>query len=146
MKEGAVFVYLTVCAVWDLKKRSLPVWLLLLGSLGALLYEAAAGFVLGASVWAGALSGSLVGLALLAAGRIAPGSIGSGDGWCFFNLGLLLGLQETLGLLWVTMMAALIFSGVLLLFRKANRKTRLPLVPFIWTGFLVMRLVPVLSG
>ena len=140
MKAVLVFLFLTICSVQDLRHRTLPVWLLLLGLLAALAWQLFMGWLTGHPSLAELFLGACTGLALFVVGRAAPGAVGAGDAWVFLDIGLLLGLEDTIGLLWISMMGALLFAALLLLLKKAGRKTKLPMVPFIWAGFLIMQM------
>ena len=81
-----------LAASWqDLRNKSVSIWLYL----G---YGAAAGVMrlIGGGPVFTILSGTLVGVVLLAAGRLTSGAIGSGDGMFFIVSGLYLSLNENI--------------------------------------------------
>ena len=86
--------FLTVAAWQDLRNKSISVWLYL----G---YGAVAGAIrlTGGEPVLQALSGGLVGVVLLAAGRLTAGAIGSGDGLFFVVSGLYLSFYDNVRLL-----------------------------------------------
>lgn len=62
---------------------------------------------------------------------ITKGAIGMGDAKLFACIGIFLGLQNTLGVMLISIMLSGLTGVILLTFKVANRKTTLPFAPFI---------------
>ena len=84
------------------------------------------------------LLGVCFGLMLLLLSFATAGAIGSGDAFAAMVLGLYLGLQRLL----LLFMAGFLLSGItgfgLMLSGRAGRQSRLPLMPFLLTGYLIL--------
>ena len=72
-----------------------------------------------------------VSLMILAVSVLTGGEIGMGDGWIFLALGTMLHTE-----MYVRMLIAAVYAGVLLAICKKGRKTEIPLVPFLLFGYL----------
>lgn len=69
---------------------------------------------------------------------VSRGSIGMGDVKMFSVLGLFMGTVGVFNLLFFTVFASAICSVVLLLRKKGDKKTMLPLGPFTYVGMLIV--------
>lgn len=77
-----------------------------------------------------------ISLIFLALGVLTRGQLGLGDGWLLFALSFMLETEEYLKTILVGMMLAAAISGILLIFCRKNRKTEIPLVPFLFLGYI----------
>ena len=82
-------------------------------------------------------AGILPGGAVLLAAWVTKESIGYGDGMVLLVLGLFCGAAKAVAILGMSLMLAAVLSMVLLVLRKAGRKTALPFVPCICAGYLL---------
>ena len=132
--------FLAWCSFHDCRKRTIPLWGLLLGFAAASLFRAAS-FVLhdGRELWTFGLIGMVPGFFLCAVSRIS-GGIGAADGIMFLVTGVLLGFEENLTLLWITLLETAAFGGIEA-FRKKGKKAGIPMAPFILAGFVLMRIL-----
>lgn len=124
-------IFLVICAVYDLKTKTIPVWLLILFALS--------GFIptirnLEEPFWLAFLPGAV----LLAIGYCTKESIGFGDGVIVLILGLFTGYRLCLSSVIAGFVLTAVFSAALLICKKANRKSRVPYIPFLTAGFGVM--------
>lgn len=69
---------------------------------------------------------------------LSRGSIGMGDVKMFSVLGLLMGCVGVFNLLFFTVLTSAVCSIVLLLSKKGDKKTLLPLGPFTYVGMLIV--------
>lgn len=83
------------------------------------------------------LGGCVCGGVLLVVALIVKSALGMGDVKLFFALGLFYGLQDTYSILLVSIILMALFSITMLIFKKVNRKTAIPMAPFVAIGFLV---------
>ena len=134
---------LTVGSLFDLKSRKVPVKLLAVGM-------AAGIFFLCSRVWSSTGTDNFIqivgesvgcfvpGLLLLLLTFITEKKVGIGDGIML----LLIGGMEGAGVVWAVFCLALfvqsLAAAVLLICKKANRKTALPFIPFMLIGRLLL--------
>lgn len=93
------------------------------------------------------LIGSVVcGVMFLITNLLSHNGLGMGDVKLVFILGLLLGLDDTLGgLLWTFVFSAA--AGIVLIIRKkAKMKTKIAMGPFFFLGFLCSNIMYIISG
>lgn len=126
--------YLIPCAVSDLRRRSIPCWLAAGGPL------LSAGWMLvrimtESSDWMEFPTAMIPGAAVLGLSFLTEGQIGTGDGLVLICLGFLLGCRRTLFILFIGLLLSSICSVVLLIRRKAGRKSRIPWMPFLFGGY-----------
>ena len=76
------------------------------------------------------------GMMFLAVGILTGGALGMGDGWILLALAMLLSTGEYLQMLCLGMVLAAAWSGFLMFICKKSRKTEIPLVPFLFFGYL----------
>ena len=82
--------------------------------------------------------GSLIGMVLLLAGKFSGGCIGMADGIIIALLGGMFGYPDTLLLLMYAILIAAGFSILLIVLKKAGRKTTIPFFPFLLLGYLLV--------
>lgn len=83
-----------------------------------------------------AVSGMVIGAAVLAAAWLSKEKIGFGDGWLFVVTGIFLGFLENLRLLYGSMMLAGIFSAICLLGKRKEKKERVAFAPFVLMAYV----------
>ena len=121
---------LAILSLTDIRRREVTL-------VGPLII-ASAGIIeifMGNQSMAGALSGLLIGAVFYVAAVITGESIGKGDAIFLGCLGIYLGLERLLYIMLITGMA-LFLSAAVLFAIKRNRKQKLPMIPFIFVGFL----------
>ncbi|MCT4596425.1 MAG: A24 family peptidase [Vallitalea sp.] len=80
------------------------------------------------------IGGILVGISY-----ITKGSIGMGDAYVIGVTGLLLGYKMAIAILLYSLVLSSILGIILMILGKVNRKTRLPMVPFILSAFIIIQ-------
>ncbi|MCR5404867.1 MAG: hypothetical protein K6E91_13765 [Butyrivibrio sp.] len=80
----------------------------------------------------------LPGIAMLLASLITGESLGYGDGLLVLLSGPALGGELVLGTVLLAVFICGLFSGILLVIKRAGRFTRVPFVPFMTLGLAVM--------
>lgn len=83
-----------------------------------------------------ALSGAFIGVIILVLSKLTRGGIGMGDGLLLIVTGLFLGIWKNTELLLGSFFLAALFSIVLLIAKKADRKKEIPFIPFLLLSFL----------
>ena len=132
-----ILIYMSVCTVFDIRRREIPLLLILFGIAA----------VLGINVWwirAGIVTVAEIGIALL------PGvfflltsfftreKVGYGDGLLLIILGLLLGAYRCFLILSIGLVLSAVVSLLLLLLHRAGRHSQIPFAPFLILGMGVV--------
>ncbi len=128
-------IWLLSISVSDIRKRSVPVWMLAPGGvLAGIMFvsqQGAAGDV------PGILPGILPGVILLVTAFITK-KAGYGDGIVMLFLGIMSEGGESLLIFAAGLCFAAVFSLILLGLRKAGRNTRIPFLPFLAAAWLIV--------
>lgn len=85
--------------------------------------------------------GAAFGAVLFAFSYFSGEAFGVADGLVIFACGVAFGLQEIVSLCFFASLYAGVCSMVLLLTRKAGRKSRIPFLPFFLLGYVTIRLI-----
>ena len=139
MKHLICMGYTGLAAFSDFRKGTVPLWLLLAGTLSGLLWMLVTGEV------QSGLVGMCPGLALLALSRAAKEHIGAGDGMLLAGVGMLMGWLVCLQLL---LIGCLLFGAVgigLMICKKKTIRYSLPWIPFLLAAELILFL-PEVAG
>ncbi|MBE5922519.1 MAG: hypothetical protein E7269_07190 [Lachnospiraceae bacterium] len=88
------------------------------------------------------LSGASIGILFLVVAYLSGERIGYGDGMCITAMGLWQGGTRLVFILCLTMLAIVIVGGALLVLKKVTKKSRLPMMPFVYGALCVL----VISG
>ena len=134
MTRAMLLLLLFAGAVWDIKKREIPLLLPVFGFGIGLLLRILAGFGSVAVLAAGCLPG----LILLTAGCLSKEAVGYGDGAMLVCAGIFLPFSETLMLLVLSLLLAAVGAGILLAAKKMKRKETLPFLPFLLAGYVAV--------
>ena len=81
----------------------------------------------------------MVGVVMLVFACFSGEAIGVADGVIILVSGVAFGLYETVVFCFLAALYAGAVSGVLLLVKRAGRKTRIPFFPFLLLGYVTMR-------
>lgn len=133
IEEGAVLIFLSICTIFDIKKKEIP---LILAGAGIM---AAVGFTIwqignGSILTAQAALSLLPGLFFLLTGWCTKEKVGYGDGVLLLIIGLMAGFYQCLIGLCISLLLSAFFGVLLLFLHKAQRNSRLPFVPFLTIG------------
>ena len=130
--EGIMLGVLAGCSAYDLKYRKIPVAAvaLLCGGVSGYRFITGTGFL-------ELLCGLLPGVLLLLFAFVTRESIGTGDGLVLCALGMFCGAKTALAVLGMALVLASVLAMVLLVLRRAGRKTELPFLPCLWGGYLL---------
>jgi len=133
--NGAEYIMLgclLILSIMDLRTRKislLPVLLLGLFAMGYRFWE-------NESLWE-VLTGMLPGGVLLLAAWVTKESIGYGDGIVLLVVGVFCGIKKTVAILGISLILAALMAMLLLVLRRAGRKTELPFLPCLCSGYLL---------
>lgn len=135
--EGIALLYMSVCMVFDIRYREIPLLLIIMGMAAAF----------GIDLWwmkEGSVTVMETGLALLPGvfflltGFFTGEKVGYGDGLLLVILGLLLGAYRCFLILIIGLVFSAFVSLFLLLLRKAGRRSQIPFAPFLVLGMGVV--------
>ena len=130
--------WLLTASVLDFRRRRIPVWLLALGGaavIPAVLFECAG---LPEEWWA-VCRGCIPGILLLGMALVTR-KAGVADGVAMLYMGLLL-KEKCLAVFAFSLLLISLYSGILLVFRKAGRNTELPYLPFLTVAWVLERIL-----
>lgn len=82
-----------------------------------------------------ALGGAFIGVLVLVLSKLTRGGIGMGDGLLLIVTGLFWGTWKNTELLLGSFFFAALFSIILLIAKKADRKKEIPFIPFLLLSF-----------
>lgn len=86
-------------------------------------------------------TGLLPGLFLLLFARISSGAIGDADAYAVCFIGVLLGLYTAVTILMIALLVICIYAQILIITKKAGRRSRLPLYPYLTAAFLLRLMI-----
>ena len=132
-----VFIVLVIEALKDFRKKevNIPV-------LGILVVAAMVMIFLGKDISvSNAIIGLAEGLLLILVSVMTKGQIGMGDGILLAACGLMLGGKDNMVMFFFACLSSAIVSVLIMIIKKADKKTTIPFVPFMIPGFLIMVLL-----
>lgn len=89
-------------------------------------------------LWTAFILGLIPGTAVLLLAKATRGQVGCGDGWEIMIMGNLLGWVDCLLGLGIALLGIFLISAVLLLLRKVKGNSRIPFVPFLCMGTMIV--------
>ncbi len=144
MKWAALLIFEGLCAVEDLLRLSVSVWLLAAGVAVGAAWTVLEGWRQGTDGWMLALrlaSGMAPGLLLLFTGWISGGKVGAGDGWMVLAAGLFSGWEWCLSALTAAGLLAACFAGIGMAMKKVRRDSRICFAPFLFASTALLTLL-----
>ena len=88
-----------------------------------------------------ALGGVMIGAVLMMFSYFSKEAIGIADAVVILVCGVAFGLLETVAFTFLATLYAGVSSGVLLLVKKVGKKSRIPFLPFLFLGYITMRVI-----
>ena len=131
----AAAVYLAGSGIEDLKKHSVPAWWLFQGMAAGMMWRMAL-LCSGKSDGKEFVMCFLPGAGLLLIKGLSE-AVGGGDGIAWIGICMLLGIKTGLIVLAITFGLAFFWSAMLVILKKAGRKSRIPFLTFSLTGFMI---------
>lgn len=133
MFEVGVIIWLLFGTISDLKyKRISKLYAYL-----SIVFGLFAGVMHMGEEWQGYAIGGCIGLFFFFIAKVTREQIGYGDAFVLTGLGFAIGIDAFMRLLAFSFFLVFLTSIFLLLFKKANRKTRLAYIPFLFLGYCV---------
>ena len=110
-----------------------------------------AGFALAAamtgfSLWQGSdaakmVIGCIPGVVAAVLSGVTHGKLGLGDAIVILAVGIWCGIDKTGLIMMIALVCAALTAAVLLIIKKATRKTALPFIPFIFAGYITCEIL-----
>ena len=134
MMNGVIVVFLIPCTITDLKSKTIPIWWTVVFGISAMIYQI---------FWKkqkleAILFSMIIGVTLLVAAKISNQRIGYGDGIIFLILGLWIGFWDGISLLFFSLILSSIISVYLIIVRRKGRDYRIPFIPFVTAGYIIL--------
>ena len=127
-------VYLASLSVEDIRKKSLPIPGIAAGLLFMPFFVIAEG-TSDITVMDN-LKGMIPGVLLLFISFVSRGQIGTGDGAMVLITGFAIGIGGIVIVLTGALLLISVFSVLMLVLGKLNRKSTLPFIPFVFAGYM----------
>lgn len=131
MERYGTLLFLLFSSFLDIRKREISIPVTLLFGLAGVVYSVRTGRTM-----TDYLIPLGIGILILGGSVLTRGQVGMGDGWMLLALGCMLRMECYIQMACIGMLLAAAYSGVLMLVFRKNRKTELPLVPFLLLGYV----------
>ena len=133
LRLGLVMLFLIFESVIDIKKREISITASVIISLIAVLLIVFAKDIHILSMVFGLCEGIL----LMILSHVSKEQIGFGDGIILCATGLILGWKDNLTMFFFSCLICALFSICLMTIKKADKRTKIPFVPFMVPGFIL---------
>lgn len=131
MERYGTLLFLLFSSFLDIRKREISIQVTLLFGLAGVVYSVRTGRTM-----TDYLIPLGIGILILGGSVLTRGQVGMGDGWMLLALGCMLRMECYIQMACIGMLLAAAYSGVLMLVFRKNRKTEIPLVPFLLLGYV----------
>ena len=131
MERYGTLLFLLFSCFLDIRKREISIPVTLLFGLAGVVYSVRIGRTM-----TDYLIPLGIGILILGGSVLTRGQVGMGDGWMLLALGCMLRMECYIQMACIGMLLAAAYSGVLMLVFRKNRKTEIPLVPFLLLGYV----------
>ena len=135
MAEWIMLIVLAGFAVYDMKTKTVSLRAVAVLAVGVFIYRLCAGTGM-AELAAGLVPGALV----VVLAFVTKESIGMGDGLMLCVLGMFCGWRRCLTVFGLALLLSAVLAIVLLVCRRAGRKTEIPFLPGLFGGFFICSL------
>ena len=131
MEKYGTLIFLLFSSLLDIRKREISIPVTLMFGLAGVAYSIKTGRTM-----TDYLIPLGIGILILGGSVLTRGQVGMGDGWMLLALGCMLRMECYIQMACIGMLLAAAYSGVLMLVFRKNRKTEIPLVPFLLLGYV----------
>ncbi len=130
--DMVAFLGLGALAIIDVRNKKIPVWFVIIFSMVLFAIR-----LLNGIVWGEWFCGLIVGFIILILAIVTKEKIGIGDGFVLCALGIGYRLEEMISMLGISLFLIAICAIGLLILKKANKKTELPFLPYLFIGYFL---------
>ena len=131
MEKYGTLIFLLFSSFLDIRKREISIPVTLMFGLAGVAYSIKTGRTM-----TDYLIPLGIGILILGGSVLTRGQVGMGDGWMLLALGCMLRMECYIQMACIGVLLAAAYSGVLMLVFRKNRKTEIPLVPFLLLGYV----------
>ncbi|SFB09866.1 leader peptidase (prepilin peptidase) / N-methyltransferase/leader peptidase (prepilin peptidase) / N-methyltransferase [Acetitomaculum ruminis DSM 5522] len=136
LKLISLLIMFIILGLTDIKTKKINIiWLAFFGILGI-----SEKIYLGENIAEALLAGVLTWIILYIISIITREKIGKGDALLFGITGIYLNIFDNISLLFYSFLLVGVFSLIMLVLKKADRKTEIPFLPFVGISYLLMQL------
>lgn len=132
-----VNIYLLLGALQDTRERRIKNSYLKIGEVGSMIHRGVH-LILGISSLSEWVYGLIPGLLLIIIAKLTEEKIGYGDGILLLILGNFMYFTEVWKLLQTAFLFVMIFSILLVISKKGDRKCEIPFLPFLWMSHTLL--------
>lgn len=136
--------WMIILSIFDIKTRKVPIAIMAAGSIAAAVQVAVS--LLEREVYMGEYFMAWLPGAFFLAAAYSTGKVGYADGWLLWVVGSVLTYRQCLLSFFVSLCLISIFSILLLVIHKANRRTQLPYIPFLTIAIGIQAIYLTLGG
>lgn len=144
--NGLLIILLLLCAAIDIRKKEIPVSMLVVLGVTAILYF----FGNAEGKWEGSIrtfaEGMIPGILLLGAAKASKENIGCGDGIVLMEIGGTAGIGKCMFILAIALAFAGVFSLGMIVIKKVGRNYKIPFIPFLAMAYLLSFIPAVING
>lgn len=135
-----VFILMGLCAIYDLRSKRIPLVLIALCAVLSVI-ESVIGLTDHVRTPVMILAALMPGIFLLFLSFVTKQAVGFGDGLLMCAVGPILGFRLMMSGVMLGFFLSSLAAIFLLIFKKADKKTKMPFVPFLASAMGVMRFV-----
>ncbi len=125
MINWIIIIGLLVASIWDIRKLQIPLWVTIPLFISVLISRFHVEYLLG----------MIPGIVLIAVSIMTRGQIGMADAFLVICIGLAVGAYRVMGILFLALLLAGIWSGILIVFLRAGKKKVIPFAPFLLAAY-----------
>ncbi len=131
---------LAISTYFDIKFKKIPIILPIIWGVIGVVWNAGIK-KLEIEQWIGVVCSVLIGCILLLFSFWSKDALGKGDALIFIVIGIFIDFYSNLLLLGTALFLSSFAAIYLLIIRRKNKKTNIPLIPFIYTAYAILCLV-----
>lgn len=131
MEKLVTFFFLGINAWHDWKKREILLW-----SVCVYVVFGIGWTISKERIWQEYIVLLVMGVFLFLVSVCTRGALGLGDVWTILILGLVMEQEKYLWTVLAAWVGAAVFSSILLILKKAGKKTEIPFIPFLLAGYI----------
>jgi len=135
MAEWIMLGVLAGFSVYDLRWKKVNVSAVALFGIAVIAYR-----IYGKTAIPELLAGLIPGIGLLLISFVTKESIGTGDGLVLCVIGMFCGMKQTAAVLGMALILSAVLAMVLLVCKRAGKKTELPFLPCLCAGYFLFLL------
>lgn len=130
MEKAVTLFFLGINAWHDWKKREILLWSVCIYAVWGIVWA-----ILQKRIWQEYILLFVLGVFLILVSVCTRGALGLGDVWIILALGFAMKPEKYLWTVLTAWVGAAVFSSILVILKKAGKKTEIPFIPFLLAGY-----------